>query len=437
MKSLLTSMTLATAVACTSGVFAKPYCAELSEKTQLPKKYQKRGPFYSDAASGWIIGHDQLKLNFEVTDEVTALWRSINAEFEKHGAKLVVLAAPPRPLFVPADALNQMKLPDDFSLTDLQDGFSAYITSLNSAGIVSPDLSKLALGQIASSYYFARDTHWSPMGAAFSVAHLKAAIDQTPVKDTISTITASQTYEEKGSLAGVVKATCGTRPKIETAPSPQYAQKGSAVSLFADTESEDAIALVGTSFSDRYQRDAYQVADALSFVMDATVENYSVTGGGLAGAMETFIRNGAMKDGRFKTVVWEAPYSTPLTRVAGLRQILGALLTYDATPQSDGLKTAVGDKWTTLEHSFSTAGLAALEIETAKTTSGQLVIELFDTKGASTRMKLEKTDRVAAQLRNNRWALALNGLPNNKIVKLKLRLKGATTQEYANIRFFK
>jgi hypothetical protein len=113
------------------------------------------------------------------------------------------------------------------------------------------------------------------------------------------------------------------------------------------------------------------------------------------------------------------------------------LLTYNATPQSDGLRTAVGDKWTTLEHSFSTAGLAALEIETAKTTSGQLVIELFDAKGASTRMKLEKTDRVAAQLRNNRWALALNGLPNNKIVKLKLRLKGATTQESANIRFFK
>ncbi|MFT5798029.1 MAG: alginate biosynthesis protein AlgX [Candidatus Azotimanducaceae bacterium] len=437
MKSILTSLALAIAMTCATGAAAKPYCTELNEKAQLPKKYQKRGPFYSDQTSGWIIGHDQLKSNFVVTNEVTALWHSIAMEFERHGAKLVVLAAPPRPLFAPADMLGQMNLLGDFDLTQLQDGFSAYITALNTVGIVAPDLSKLAQIQTTNSYYFARDTHWTPMGAAISVAHLKESIDQTPVYETISTINASKTYEEKGSLSGVVETTCGTRPGIETVPSPQFAQQGSAESLFADTADKDAIALVGTSFSDRYQRDAYQVADALSFVMDATVENYSVTGGGLVGAMEAFIRSGALKNGRFKTVVWEAPYSTPLTRVAGLRQILGALLTYNATPQSDGLKTAVGDKWTTLEHSFSTAGLAALEIETANTTSGQLVVELFDTQGISTRVKIEKTDRIAAQLRNNRWALALNGLPNNKIVKLKLRLKGATTQESANIRFFK
>jgi alginate biosynthesis protein AlgX len=437
MKPFLTSLVLATAISCSTGAVAKPYCTELNEKTQLPKKYQKRGPFYSDTASGWIIGHDQLKSGFLVTDEVTALWNRIATEFKKRGAELVVLAAPPRPLFAPTDVLGQMDLPSDFNIEELRDGFSAYITALNNAGIVAPDLSKLAQSQTTNSYYFARDTHWTPMGATISVAHLKEAIDKTPAKDTISTIRASQFYEEKGSLAGVVKSTCGMRPEIETVPSPQFAQNGSADSLFADTSDKDAIALVGTSFSDRYQRDAYQVADALSFVMDATVENYSVTGGGLAGAMEAFIRSGALKDGRFKTVVWEAPYSASLTRVDGLRQILGALSTYNTLPLDEGLETAVGDEWTTLEHRFSVANLTAMEIQTNKSSTGQLVVELISREGISTRVNLVKTDRVEAKSRSTRWALALSNMPNNEIVKLKLRLKGVPTQEAAIIYFFK
>lgn len=366
MKSFLTSLFLATTITYATGAVAKPYCTELNEKSLLPKKYQKRGPFYSDTASGWIIGHDQLKSNFTVTDEATLLWHNIAIEFKKRGVDLVVLVAPPRPLFAPAVALEKMGLPNNFNLAELQDRFSAYITALNTMGIVAPDLSKLAQNQTSYSYYFKRDTHWTPMGAAISVAHLKQAIDQTPAEETMLTITASQTYKEKGSLAGVVKSTCGTRPQVEIVPSPQFAQQGSAETLFAETANKDAIALVGTSFSDRYQRDAYQVADALSFVMNASVVNFSVTGGGLVGAMEAFFRSDALNKGRFRTVVWEAPYSASLTQVDGLLQILGTLQTQNTTRSGEPLKTQIGDEWITLKHRFSAADSTALEMSIAE-----------------------------------------------------------------------
>jgi len=437
MKLFLTNLVLATAMTCATGAVAKPYCTELTERAQLPKKYQNRGPFYSDTASGWIIGQDQLASNFLVSDQVTALWIGIAKEFKKLDTELVVLAAPPRPLFAPADVLRQINLPSDFNLEELRDRFSAYITVLNTAGIIAPDLSKLAQSKHSNSYYFTRDTHWTPMGAAISVSHLKEAIDQTPAEETISTIIASQNYEEKGSLAAVVEEICGTRPEIEKVPSPQFAQQGSAESLFADQTDEDTIALVGTSFSDRYKRDAYKVADAISFVMDATVENYSVTGGGIVGAMEAFIHSGALENSRFKNVVWEVPYSAPLTKVDGLRQILGVLLTQNIKPLDEGLETQISDKWITLKHRFSAADLKALEIRTNKISVGQLVVELIDTKGTSTQFKLVKTDRIAATFRSTRWALALTGLPNTEIIKIKLRLKGGIVQETATVNFFK
>ncbi|WP_412550274.1 alginate O-acetyltransferase AlgX-related protein [Shimia sp. MIT910701] len=46
-----------------------------------------------------------------------------------------------------------------------------------------------------------------------------------------------------------------------------------------------ALALLGSSFSNRYKRDHYRVADALARAFDADVENFSVSGGGPIGAI--------------------------------------------------------------------------------------------------------------------------------------------------------
>jgi hypothetical protein len=433
MKSLLT---LAAAVTFAAAANAEPFCADLTVKDKLPKKYQKRGPFYSDAATGWIIGQDQLKNNYAVTAETVALWHDIKAEFDTHGVNLVVMAAPPRPLFAPHSAIDAMVLPADADLSALQHGFSNYISALNTAGITAPDLSIIAQNPTAADYYFARDTHWTPMGAALSAAHLNAAMGNTAIDVNMARIDVAGTYDEKGSLAGVVEDVCGSRPNIETVYAPQFAAQGTAASLLGDTPQRDKLALIGTSFSDRYQRDAYQVADALAFMIDADVDNFSVTGGGLVGSMEAFIRSGALADGTYKTVVWETPYSAPLTNVNGLRQILGALRTTGKQAQANALNARVGKDWISIDHTVSLADVQGLEIVTQATETGQLIVELIDAAGGKTRTKLVKSDRVAAELRSNKWAIALSDMPNEQIVRIKLRLPKANAQDTATLRFF-
>jgi hypothetical protein len=442
MNRIFTSLTVAATMTCatlahTAPAQADPYCADLNVQDQLPKKYQKRGPFYSDTATGWIIGSDQLKNKYAVSDEAAALWHLIKAEFDNRGVNLVVMAAPPRPLFAPQTAIDAMGLPADVALSDLNAGFSDYITVLNGAGIVAPDLSVIAQGPSAADYYFGRDTHWTPMGAALSVAHLNAAMGNAPVQDSMARIETPKTYAEKGSLAGVVKAVCGSRPDVETVAAPQYAQAGSAASLLGDAPELDKIALVGTSFSDRYQRDTYQVADAIAFVMNADVDNFSATGGGLIGAMEAFIRSGDLANGNYKTVVWETPYSAPLTSVDGLRQILGAL---QATQKQDAVSTfeiKIGKDWIGVDHSISIADLRVMEITTTSTSTGQLVVELIDDKGGKSRVKMVKTDRIGADRRSNAWAISLSEMPQTQIVRVKFRMPKNTEQETVIVQFFK
>ncbi|MEP4198340.1 MAG: hypothetical protein ABJL99_22185 [Aliishimia sp.] len=435
MKRTLSHIIMATIVLST-GASAAPYCADLMVQDQLPKKYQKRGPFFSDDATGWIIGNDQLKDKYAVTDEAKLLWRSIKSEFDKYGVDLVVMAAPPRPLFATDDAIQAMGLPSDADLSRLQQGFSAYIKALNAAGIVAPDFSVIAQSADAQGYYFSRDTHWTPTGAALSVAHLNAAMGKASAQDSMARIKTTARYEEKGSLAGVVKDVCGSRPEIETVSAPVYAQQGTASSLLNDVPDKEKIALVGTSFSDRYQRDAYQVADALAFVMDASVDNLAVTGGGLVGSMEAFIRSGALANTGYQTVVWETPYSAPLTQISGLRQILGALLASRKTTQISTLETRIGKDWVSVDHNISLTDIRGLEIEADQADTGQLIVELIDTNGGKSRTKLVKTDRVVADKRSPKWALAVSALQKSQIVRIKLRMPKASTQEPVTIRFF-
>ncbi|MEP3946041.1 hypothetical protein [Ascidiaceihabitans sp.] len=76
-----------------------------------------------------------------------------------------------------------------------------------------------------------------------------------------------------------------------------------------------------------------------------------------------------------------------------------------------------------------------LEIVTEGTDTGQLLVEIIDGAGEKTRTKLVKSNRVAANLRSNRWALSLSGLPIGQIVRIKLRLPKSEKQEAATIHF--
>lgn len=435
MKKMLTASALAASLALPSPILADAYCDTLSQVEQLPKKYQKRGPFYSDATSGWIVGADQLKSTFTVSDEARLLWQSIAAEFEAQGTELVVLAAPPRPLFVPDAALQAIGVPEGFDREAMARAFSDYIAALNDAGLVAPDLSILARDAAADDFYFRRDTHWTPQGAALSAAALNAAIAGIPPAAPLDGPSFSADYSEKGSLSTVVEKVCGSRPAAEVVPAPVFASAGDVDALLSEAPAGPGVALVGTSFSDRYQRDAYQVSGAIAHALGAEVRNYSVSGGGLTAAMSGFLATGGLTEEHYQTVVWESPYTSPLTQTDGLRQILGELRVARGAKPVNRISHSIGDEWVSIGHAFSTSDHKILEINVPGHTSGTLIVELVAPDGEKTRVKLVKSDRLPQEKRNTRWTMALDGLAFEQIGRIKLRLKGQDDAK-ANLSFF-
>ena len=420
MKTLLVSTLMSTAMV--TGVMAAPYCSDLTNIGALPKKYQSRGPFYSDDTSGWIIGADQLKGNFTVTNETMLLWQAIAGEFRKNGARLVVLAAPPRPLFAPAEALEAMGLDPD-TVKPLRQDFSAYIAALNAAGIAAPDLTVLT-GEKAQ-IYFKRDTHWTPEGAAKSAALLRAHLDGASASKLLAKIPMTDAYEEKGSLSRIVADTCGRRPEAESVAVLNFTRDGSADTLLSVTEAMPGVALVGTSFSDRYQTDAYRVADALAHTLDSEVVNWSVTGGGRTGAMSAFLDSGALGTQGLHTVVWESPYTTPLTQIGDLRQVLGELRTLTPRRTSELYSGPLGNDWLNLKEAFSTQDFKGMEIRTPGVDEGRLVVELIGKDRAKTRIKLNKSKRLPQDQRTDKWTFSFEALAFEDVTRLKVRLVNA------------
>ncbi|MEL7463864.1 MAG: hypothetical protein AAFN79_07340 [Pseudomonadota bacterium] len=419
MKPLMTlSAALLAATMTATGAAAAPYCDALGDRDALPSKHQKRGPFHSDAASGWIIGDDQLRARFEMSAEASLLLSAIREEFTAQGATLAVVAAPPRPLFAPGEALAAMGLAGyDAAATAAE--FQAYVKALNAVGVAAPDL-LAALREGGEAVYFKRDTHWTPTGAALSAA---ALADALKMRADAAAPAMTGGYEEKGSLSAVAEAACGARPEAETVAAPDFAKAGGADALLGDAAAGPALALIGTSFSDRYKRDAYRVADAIAHYTGAAVENASISGGGATSAMEAFIRSGRI--GEFDVVVWETPYSEPLTNLSALRQILGALKSARIAASAEGQEIAVSREWATVEPEIAITAEGAIELEIDGVEVGQLDVELRGADGAKTRIKLRKSKRVEAGRRSDRWTFALGSIDPQSIDRIKIRLKGA------------
>ena len=413
MKRFVHAILVSTLVTC-QAAWSAPYCAALTDVDALPKAYQKRGPFYSDTETAWIVGADQLAPNFAMEPEAAFLLSEIVKAFKLAGTELVALSAPPRPFFVPQGDLAATGLPQTYAQQDVAQAFKAYIASLNAAGVPAPDLSRIAETDSAPDYYFQRDTHWTPYGAYLS-AHALAETLAVPAP-TIPPFT--ETFAEKGSLSAVVEKVCGTRPAAETVPAPLYAKEGA---LLGDSD-RGQVALVGTSFSDRYKRDAYQVAEALSHVLDKDVLNMSLTGGGLTGAMVAFLSDPALDLSAFDYVVWETPYTAPLTNTAALRYVLGHLTERMSRGRSELATFGMTDNWENLRIGFDATEFAALSLTLPGVEVGHVSIELISETGDKQRYKLTKSARVPTEHRTDRWALALTGLPNPNIERLKIKV---------------
>lgn len=412
---------------------AQPYCDALLNADSLAKKYQRLAPIHSSQDTGWIFTSDHLNDAYAMKSSAQALFKQIVAEFEASGVHLAVLVAPPRPVIAGQSVVDAtLGANASFDVATAAASFQQMIQQINAAGAIAPDLLRTASTQ--GDYYFMRDTHWTNTGAAHSIDALARMLVTDPVALDPATLPIADTFAEPGSLSKIVDATCGRRGANEPTPVFDYASLRPAQDLLADTSSAPSIALLGTSFSNRYKRDQYQVADALATATGTNVENFSVSGGGAIGPIESYILSGALAAKAHDTVVWEFPYTQSMNSTSGLRQLLGALRVANATEGGANVLTLDAKGQTEIAVRADTQPNLVV-INDLPTKTSKISVDVILANGSKKTIKLRRKSAFVDNPDLGSWAADLSGLSKHPIASIRLRFDRKAAGQQVSLRF--
>lgn len=324
-------LSVATTVLFATTAFSAPYCDALMHENQLADRYKRLAPIYSNTDNGWIFTSDQLDPDFMMSTEAEGLMRAVIGEFERRNISLAIMVAPPRAVISGQEIVNEtLGASDIYNVNAASETFEKLLEQMRSVGAVVPNLLQVAMAEPVTDYYFRRDTHWTNTGAARSALALAEALNLAPGFD-ISQIPNNGVFDERGSLSDIVDATCGHRGDAEATYQFDYSvvREENSPGLLDEASDVPGAMLFGTSFSDRYKRDQYQVVDAISSALGRDVINASVSGGGLIGPLEAFALSGGFSNNAPELVIWEFPY-TEVPQASALRQLLGVLRASDS-----------------------------------------------------------------------------------------------------------
>lgn len=412
---------LAAAACLASTANAEPYCDALVSGEGLTAKQARSAPIYSDKQSGWMFTSDQFAERYEMKPSAAELVKEIIAEFDRIDVPLAILVPPPRPTIAGQVKLDAAMGGSRYDVGSAQASFAKLIEGLNQLGAIAPDLQALALSdpELREAYYFKRDTHWTTVGAARSAMELARLvnIDRPGLFPTMPLFKASELVisgqiEEEGAIAKIAREACGMELEHEIAPTFNMTDT-EGISLLSNTPALPRIALVGSSFSDRNKRDDYRVADALAHVFHADVDNYSVSGGGGVGGIESYVLSGELDRGMHDLVIWELPYTDEFNSTSMLRQLLGALR-YGAASDSERMVAASSITDQNLLH------LAALELDLAGDSTQRVKLKMVFQNGSKSTVSVARRGALTPQARQKNVFVSLEDLAARVIKELKI-----------------
>lgn len=405
-----------------SPAIAAPYCEALLDADQLEKRYQRLAPIFNDDQTGWIFTSDQLDTDYDMSSEAMMLMTSIVEAINAHDTSLAILTAPPRPVIAGQTVVDTtMGEAGAFDVANAQVSFAKMITQLREAGAIVPNLQDVALAaEEAAPYYFRRDTHWTTTGAAQSAVALAVELGHAApfVPADLDVLDA---FEERGSLSDIVEASCDLRDKAEVIPVYDYSFASAGIGLLDDSDADRVQAvLLGTSFSNRYRRDQYQVADALAAALDADVDNRSISGGGLIGPIEEYVLSGDLGNDDNDLIIWEFPYTEGLNTSA-LRQLLGALLAPRALA-IDTRSVDLEDDKASFDLSLDAQAANLLHIQLDTDAAKEIKVDLTFADGTKKTIKLRRKSSMQEVAQHVDWYAHIGGFKYGSVTSITLRI---------------
>jgi alginate biosynthesis protein AlgX len=302
-------------------------CSELEFATALPAIEGRDGVFYRTFSD--------LRMQHPLDDRMVALMGRLAAVLRENGTTLVYATVPsksagmPDPL--PAHAADYGFVPDIAEAV-----YTDFITRLNAAGVLAPDLmTALQANTTDQPAFFGADFHWTSQGArlgAVAIAEMiKAdpAFADLPVKSFVSTPIGPQTAFSgmRRSLQGLCTLSL---PPTETIAyrtdeqvDPAADAEAGTLDIFATGDEVLSAVLVGTSYSDS------PINNFAGFLEESTgldIVNYAITGGNQYGGMTSYLTSDEFQAQRPRFLIWENPIYNNLAQygTAPMEELIAA-----------------------------------------------------------------------------------------------------------------
>lgn len=265
---------------------------------------------------GWVFrSRKDFKEDFSVKPESFALFQTLNAAFKKKNVDLVILMPPTRtvvhPSVIPPSGQNDVPPFDPVKATR---SYNDFVAAFNTGGIRAPSFADvLPLDPVATQFFYRRDHHWVPAGAALAAQKTAALIKTLPVYASFPvqkfiTSDTGRKMAPNGSFARLMGKICQREmppeyvPEIVTVPEIEPAAGATAGALFGEA-AKAGVALVGTSNFVEPEPSFANFAGAMRQALSTEVENISMGGAGMDSPMISYLNSGRL--GEHRVVVWE------------------------------------------------------------------------------------------------------------------------------------
>lgn len=280
-------------------------CPQAADVANYNTKFLDSFKTLVQGSDGWLFRSEaDLLMHFGTAPEGLQRLARFHRELQRRGVELVIMVQPPRGL-MHADKLKDSGYAYDPDVA--QASYEHTLHDLRALGIAVPQLEKLLTTKGEEDYFWRADHHWTPDGTRRTARLVAEKVLQLPqyadVRKQRFVSRREGVLARGGTLSHAASDLCGFGgPKQYVA---RYVTEpadggGEASGLLGD-DSVPQITLIGTSNSGA----AYNFSGFLSEYLSADVLNASVLGGGMDGAMLSYLPSEEFRKNPPKILIWE------------------------------------------------------------------------------------------------------------------------------------
>ena len=341
-------------------------CPKLAEEDTY--KDQKDFKWIAAGKDGWIFrtDYDLKQDEYELSDWASGSFKRLNEVLGKRGTTLVVSINPTRGLVGHPALLPPYD--KDYDLKKAQAGYEKLIDMFSETGIITAN-SKDA-GTV-SGFFLKRDNHWTAVGAKYMAQKVADAVKANPVYASLkkAEFVTTEAPAEEGKQANdnfleFIEETCGKMPEPETIKTIYTTSRkdtgDAAQALLGEQAEAPEVVLWGTSNSTEPEPSHANFAGFLKEYLSADVNNASVQGGSIRGAIGSYVLTGQYDTQKPKVALWELSAHYGLDQDELFREMIPAI--YGDCSDEEAIATASGQLEADQEGTVILKDLAAKSI---------------------------------------------------------------------------